>query len=333
MESNNVENVNAESTNEGSTVELRRTAGEGSVSTHECIKGTSAVFGICNNANCCVSNKPTLDAAKEVVKQEEESRDEVEAITDTLSKYEITINGKRDMGCCRGGDTPTFTSPAFTLPTYGTREVKEFSKSLVKYSMRTMVIITSNAELREMYKKLIADVKERNDAGMDLIIPKHYNIPAGICCEVNKTQHMIDHEVSVLFFDKFGFSVDYKTNPRSSISKCPCRQSNSIGTIDELYTGNLMTPVDNFMELLSGYETDEIINMQRKSLQDPNFVGWRLIESYDKSYIHLTKGFSINQVEIPRCIRKRGHHFEVIIAESSSYTTKRGAGGFGSTNK
>lgn len=84
------------------------------------------------------------------------------------------------------------------------------------------------------------------DAGFDVFVPQHTvvppgpqvstMIPLGIRCEM------------VLDDDYWKEPTAFFLMPRSSLSKTPLMQSNSIGLIDSGYRGELMAPVRNFAQ-------------------------------------------------------------------------------------
>ena len=85
-----------------------------------------------------------------------------------------------------------------------------------------------------------------SDAGFDVLVPQHTvvppgpqvstMIPLGIRCEMSNVAG--DMTEPAAFF----------LMPRSSLSKTPLMQSNSIGLIDSGYRGELMAPVRNFAQ-------------------------------------------------------------------------------------
>ncbi len=120
------------------------------------------------------------------------------------------------------------------------------------------------------------------DAGLDLFIVQEQTIPAG--------------ETAFIHLQIACESVEgtpYLLMPRSSISKTPLRQCNSVGLIDGGYRGELIAAVDNIKE------EDYTVKLGERLFQ---------IVAMDGSPIH----------------------FKLVETLSE---TSRGAGGFGSTGK
>ena len=95
--------------------------------------------------------------------------------------------------------------------------------------------------IKEYYKNLTLGNFKRTDSGIDLPVIKNYRIPNferetfnfGIKCQLLK---YTDSEENSQF-------VPYYLYPRSSISKTPLIQTNSLGIIDKDYRGNIMAKV------------------------------------------------------------------------------------------
>jgi len=85
------------------------------------------------------------------------------------------------------------------------------------------------------YNKLVD--KPEGDAGIDLFFPNSVRIPRG-------ESMLIDFEIQCEMIQGKK-NVSYMLVPRSSISRTPLRQANSIGIIDAGYRGRIMVPVDN----------------------------------------------------------------------------------------
>lgn len=77
------------------------------------------------------------------------------------------------------------------------------------------------------------------DSGLDLVTPTTVTIPSGTFGHLIKT----GIKCEIVYNGKIH---GYDIRPRSSIRKTPIRMSNSIGTIDYSYRGELMVAVDNF---------------------------------------------------------------------------------------
>ena len=77
-----------------------------------------------------------------------------------------------------------------------------------------------------------------------MFFPNSVRIPAG-------KSELVDFEIQCEMLDttagvpRIHKNVSYMLVPRSSISRTPPRQSNSIGIIDAGYRGHIMVPVDN----------------------------------------------------------------------------------------
>ena len=86
--------------------------------------------------------------------------------------------------------------------------------------------------------------KPEGDAGIDLFFPNDVRIPAGssLLIDFEIQCEMLDISIGVPRITK---NVSYMLVPRSSISRTPLRQANSIGIIDAGYRGHIMVPVDN----------------------------------------------------------------------------------------
>ena len=86
--------------------------------------------------------------------------------------------------------------------------------------------------------------KPQGDAGIDLFFPNDVRIPKGesLLIDFEIECEMINTTAGVPRIHK---NVSYMLVPRSSISRTPLRQSNSIGIIDAGYRGHIMVPVDN----------------------------------------------------------------------------------------
>ena len=86
--------------------------------------------------------------------------------------------------------------------------------------------------------------KPDGDAGIDLFFPNDVRVPRGesmlvdfeILCEMTYVTTGVPRHTR---------NVSYMLVPRSSISRTPLRQANSIGIIDAGYRGHIMVPVDN----------------------------------------------------------------------------------------
>ncbi len=156
-------------------------------------------------------------------------------------------------------------------------------------------LIPQNDELYNSYKLRMGFISDRGDSGLDLIIPDDVVIPA-------KQKVLIDLKVKAQLSSKcpLGFGKKYYSYilmPRSSIAtSTPLMLVNSIGLIDSGYTGNLKIPVINTSE-------DDFI---------------------------ISKGSRIVQLITPNLTPI--HSFKLKTENEFSRKTKRGEGGFGSTN-
>ena len=141
----------------------------------------------------------------------------------------------------------------------------------------------------DYYTNLESSTINSTDSGIDLPLIKDYTIKDteretfnfGIKCEMR---------------DREGISVPYYMYPRSSISKTPLIQTNSVGIIDRDYRGNVMGKI---LCLISNSSEERVFNV--------------------------SKGTRLFQI----CSRDL-ESVQVKIVESLTETV-RGEGGFGST--
>lgn len=141
----------------------------------------------------------------------------------------------------------------------------------------------------DYYSNLETSTLNSTDSGIDLPLVKDYEIEDteretfnfGIKCEMR---------------DREGLSVPYYLYPRSSISKTPLIQTNSVGIIDRDYRGNVM---------------GKVLCLISKSSEERNF--------------RVSKGTRLFQI----CSRDLDS-IQVKIVDSLTETV-RGEGGFGST--
>lgn len=98
-----------------------------------------------------------------------------------------------------------------------------------------LILRPSNSEVAELYQK-----PSHYGNGFDLYIPED------IIIKPNSTE-MINHQVSAMML-KNGMPVGYNLYARSSIGKRGLILTNSIGLIDDDYTGELGALVYNFTD-------------------------------------------------------------------------------------
>lgn len=109
--------------------------------------------------------------------------------------------------------------------------------------------------IKEYYKNLSIENNKRTDSGIDLPVIKDYRIPNferetfnfGIKCQMVK------------YINNEQFFVPYYLYPRSSISKTPLVQTNSLGIIDKDYRGNVMAKVLCVKSPSMKWESDEYL--------------------------------------------------------------------------
>ena len=159
-------------------------------------------------------------------------------------------------------------------------------------------ILSQDPKIVDYYKSMVLNT----DSGIDLMVPTD-----GMVTIFNT--YTIDHMIQCSMI-----KVDTKTGesnpsaywllPRSSISKTNFRMANSVGLIDSSYRGNIMAKVDMKPNFIINNGTVQVADMKSSILK---YIRLFQIASPD-----LTPISSINVV-------------------STLDTTKRGAGGFGST--
>ena len=167
-------------------------------------------------------------------------------------------------------------------------------------------ISVDNDEVKEMYKAAIANHNaalvnyDFGDSGFDLYCLKDKTVKFGETCK-------IDTSVVAAAFKRFNggkwIPTGYFLYPRSSISKTPLRLANSVGIIDSGYRGNLIAKLDNTGYSAKGMCNDEDFQIKEKS-------------KYLQICMPDLSPFHIDYIEDI-----------VLIGE-----TRRGSGGFGSTD-
>jgi dUTP pyrophosphatase len=101
---------------------------------------------------------------------------------------------------------------------------------------------------KEHYNKYYESkhVNHSTDSGFDLFCPEDIRIP-GNSIPMYYEENKINLGVKCKLVNSSGESIGYDLRPRSSMgSKTPLRLSNSIGTVDAGYRGELIACVDNY---------------------------------------------------------------------------------------
>lgn len=172
--------------------------------------------------------------------------------------------------------------------------------------MKLNIFVDSSDE--ELKMKYLESSKNHNmqilkndfpNAGFDLFLP------FVVTPTTSKIDHQIKCSASMVYADIYQKNIHpintgYYMYPRSSISKTPYRLANSVGIIDSGYRGNLIAMVDYDTEIEKKCTTNEI-------------------EQYGRLFQICAPGLVPIYVNI------------VDKLENLGETTKRGAGGFGST--
>jgi dUTP pyrophosphatase len=172
-----------------------------------------------------------------------------------------------------------------------------------------LFIYTEEPELKKLYENGRKNYSD--DSGVDLFCPKEIKvyknskeiIDFNIKCEMieyDENQYTVDEVCMLTNFDNRFKTVAYMLFPRSSISKTPLMQANSIGLIDKNYRG---CP-KSYVRHSEPWVEDEFyqIDKHQRLFQFVAFDGEPFTYSLVKSFEELSK-------------------------------TARGQGGFGSTNK
>ena len=124
-----------------------------------------------------------------------------------------------------------------------------------------------------------------------------------------------------------------KCRPRSSISKYDLTLSNSVSTIDNGYTGEIIfrfKKAPNIFNLIDGLK-EEIVDIFAKEGPFSNFIKFFInfdFEEFEKKYC---KYYKVND-KIGQMILEKRPKIEIIETNFIS-ETKRGDGGFGSTGR
>lgn len=182
----------------------------------------------------------------------------------------------------------------------------------------TLLIKPVNDDVRKLYQD--HGTFHEGDSGLDLFVPEDTVLNAGdkmlldlgIQCEMIKTK---DGKVS---------NVSYIMMPRSSISKTPLVEHNSLGLIDAKYRGNL--------KLALLYPIDEkYMNKFGKCIMDgiKEYFGDGKLEefSFPQEFYKMEKGTRLCQIIAPNL-----KPFNIKLVDKLSETS-RGSDGFGSTGK
>ena len=101
-------------------------------------------------------------------------------------------------------------------------------------------LLPSNSEVNELYK----DHKcvHKGDSGLDLFIVEDTIVKG------NTRGQLVNLKIKCSMENKNLVNLSYYLLPRSSLSKTPLRQSNSVGLIDAGYRGEILLPLDNTSE-------------------------------------------------------------------------------------
>lgn len=126
------------------------------------------------------------------------------------------------------------------------------SQLLEKYGryMLLNIYVKNDENLRNKYIEAIHITNEKMmansdfiDAGFDLFVPQHINIPENTMTDVFKLDHTIKCAAKMVTPTKT-YNTGYYLYPRSSISKSSFRLANSVGIIDAGYRGNIIAALD-----------------------------------------------------------------------------------------
>ena len=107
--------------------------------------------------------------------------------------------------------------------------------------MRILYLYVADNNLRDLYHEAAharnVEIEQNpfTDSGFDLFLPRDYSVEQGVC--------KIDYEVKGAMYEN-GVPRAFCIYPRSSIYKTPMRMPNSVGIIDSVYRGNLMSIFD-----------------------------------------------------------------------------------------
>jgi dUTP pyrophosphatase len=160
-----------------------------------------------------------------------------------------------------------------------------------------LYIKPANKEIYQLYKN--HSTYHEGDAGLDLFCPEEvWTMRKSLSNQLN---FQIKCEMKKVYYNSIGVetsskNVSYLLVPRSSISKTPLRQSNSIGVIDAGYRGDLMA----------------------------------MIDCHSKKDFQIKKGDRLFQIVLPML---KPFSIQILEEDEELSKTTRGEGGFGSTGK